>query len=77
MKRVLCANCKLVFVDFPYAVLLSSSNPLKVIAQRAKKRAERECINYVLQLCNDDYSEASRMLNIRLSVLTRKLKESG
>lgn len=76
MKRIQSADCKLVPSDFPYDILLSSSNPLKVVAQRAKKQAERECIDYVLQLCNNDYSEASKMLNIRLSSLYKKLKES-
>ena len=76
MKRIQYADCKAVPLDFPYAVLLSSSNPLKVVAQRAKKRAERECIVHVLELCNNDYAEASKMLNIRLSSLYRKLKES-
>ena len=76
MKRIQYGECKLFSSDFPYAVLLSSSNPLKAVAQRAKKRAERECIDHILQLCNNDYSEASKMLNIRLSSLYRKLKES-
>ena len=76
MKRIQSADCTVVSSDFPYDILLSSSNPLKVVAQRAKKRAERECIDYVLQLCNNDYSQASKMLNIRLSSLYRKLKES-
>jgi DNA-binding NtrC family response regulator len=76
MKRIQSADCSLVSSDFPYDILLSSSNPLKVVAQRAKKRAERECIDHILQLCNNDYSEASKMLNIRLSSLYRKLKES-
>jgi DNA-binding NtrC family response regulator len=76
MIRIQSTDCKLVPLDFPYAALLSSANPLKVVAQRAKKKAERECIDQVLQLCNNDYSEASKMLNIRLSSLYRKLKES-
>ena len=76
MKRIQPADCSLVPSDFPYDILLSSSNPLRVVAQRAKKRAERECIDHVLRLCNDDYAEASKMLNIRLSSLYKKLNES-
>ena len=76
MKRIQYADCKLISLDFPYAVLLSSSNPLKVVAQKAKERAERECIVHVLQLCNNDYSEASKILNISLSSLYRKLKDT-
>lgn len=76
MKSIHYADCKLFSSDFPYAVLLSSSNPLKAVAQRAKKRAERECIDHVLRLCNNDYAQASKMLNIRLSSLYKKLKES-
>ena len=76
MKRIQYMDSRLVSSDFPYDVLLSSSNPLKVVARRAKTRAERECIVHVLKLCNNDYSEASKMLNIRLSSLYRKLKES-
>ena len=76
MKRIQSAYCTLVPSDFPYDILLSSSNPLKVVAQRAKKRAERECIAHVLRLCNNDYAQASKMLNIRLSSLYKKLKES-
>ena len=76
MKSIHYADCKLFSSEFPYAVLLSSSNPLKTVAQRAIKRAERECIGHVLQLCNNDYAEASKMLNISLSSLYRKLKKS-
>ena len=75
MERTQYADYKLVSSDFPYDVLLSSSNPLKVVAQRAKTSAERECIDHVLKLCNNDYAEASKMLNIRLSSLYKKLNK--
>jgi DNA-binding NtrC family response regulator len=61
--------------DFPYDELLASSNPLKTVGQKAKIRAERELIEHVLKLCDQDYSEAAKMLNISLSSLYRKLKE--
>ena len=69
-------GAKSVCSDFPYDELLSSASPLKVVAQKARTRAERELINHVLQLCNNNYSEASKMLNISLSSLYRKVKES-
>ena len=62
---------------FPYDELLSSSNPLKTVARRAKARAERDFIDHVLQLCNNDYTEAAKMLNISLSSLYRKLQNRG
>ena len=62
---------------FPYDELLSSSNPLKTVARRAKARAERDFIDHVLQLCNNDYIEAAKMLNISLSSLYRKLQNRG
>ena len=55
---------------------LNNSDIAAIAAQRAIKRAERECIDHVLQLCNNDYSETSKMLNISLSSLYRKLRES-
>jgi DNA-binding NtrC family response regulator/signal transduction histidine kinase len=61
--------------QFPYDELLASSNPLKAAAQKAKLHAEKEIILHVLQVCNNDFSEAARMLNIGLSSLYRKLKE--
>jgi DNA-binding NtrC family response regulator len=61
--------------DFPYDELLSSSNPLRSVAQKAKTRAEGNLIKHTLKLCNNDFSEAASMLNIGLSSLYRKLKE--
>lgn len=62
--------------DFPYAELLSSNNPLKAVAQKARARAERDLITHILRICDNDYTEAARMLNISLSSLYRKLKET-
>ena len=76
MERTQYADYKLFSSDFPYDILLFNSHPLKVVAKRAKKRAERELINHVVKLCNNDYSEASKMLNVSLSSLYRKLKQS-
>ncbi len=61
--------------EFPYDELLASSNPLKAAAQKAKLHAEKDIILHVLQVCNNDFSAAARMLNIGLSSLYRKLKE--
>ena len=61
--------------EFPYDELLASSNPLKAAAQKAKLNAEKDIILHVLQVCNNDFSAAARMLNIGLSSLYRKLKE--
>jgi len=61
--------------EFPFDELLASTNPLKAAAQKAKLRAEKEIILHVLQVCNNDFPEAARMLNIGLSSLYRKLKE--
>jgi len=61
---------------FPYDELLSSSNPLKEVGQRAKTLAERDLIMHVLGGCDNNYAEAARMLNIGLSSLYRKLKEA-
>jgi DNA-binding NtrC family response regulator len=61
---------------FPYDELLSSSNPLKEVGQRAKTLAERDLIMHVLSGCDNNYTEAARMLNIGLSSLYRKLKET-
>ena len=61
--------------EFPYDELLASSNPLKAAAQKAKLHAEKDIILHVLQVCNNDFAEAARMLNIGLSSLYRKLKE--
>ena len=63
--------------DFPYDELLSSTNPLKAVAQKAKVRAEKNLIAHILRICDNDYTEAAKMLNISLSSLYRKLKESG
>lgn len=63
--------------DFPYDALLSSENPLKAVAQKAKVRAEKNLIAHILSICDNDYSEAAKMLNISLSSLYRKLKQSG
>jgi transcriptional regulator with PAS, ATPase and Fis domain len=63
--------------EFPYDELLSSSNPLKTVAQKAKTHAEREFISHVLKLCNNDYTETAKMLNISLSSLYRKLQNKG
>jgi transcriptional regulator with PAS, ATPase and Fis domain len=61
--------------EFPFDELLASSNPLKAAAQKARLLAEKEIILHVLQVCNNDFPEAARMLNIGLSSLYRKLKE--
>jgi len=61
--------------DFPLDELLASSNPLKAAAQKARLHAEKDIIQHVLQVCNNDFPEAARMLNIGLSSLYRKLKE--
>jgi len=60
---------------FPLDELLASSNPLKAAAQKARLHAEKDIILHVLQVCNNDFPEAARMLNIGLSSLYRKLKE--
>ena len=60
---------------FPYDELLSSSNPLKEVGQRAKTLAERDLIMHVLAGCDNNYADAARMLGIGLSSLYRKLKE--
>ena len=61
--------------EFPYDELLASSNPLKAAAQKARLHAEKDIILHVLQVCNNDFAGAARMLNIGLSSLYRKLKE--
>ena len=61
---------------FPYDELLSSSNPLKEVGQRAKTLAERDLIMHVLGGCDNNYTDAARMLNIGLSSLYRKLQDS-
>jgi transcriptional regulator with PAS, ATPase and Fis domain len=60
---------------FPLDELLASSNPLKAAALKARLHAEKDIILHVLQVCNNDFPEAARMLNIGLSSLYRKLKE--
>jgi len=60
---------------FPLDELLASSNPLKAAAQKARLHAEKDIILHVLQVCNNDFPQAARMLNIGLSSLYRKLKE--
>jgi len=62
--------------DLPYEELLASSNPLKVVGQKARAKAERDLIIHVLQGCSNNYAEAAQMLGIGLSSLYRKLKES-
>jgi len=62
--------------DFPYDELLSSSNPLKTIGQKAKASAEKDLIMHVLQICDNDYNKAAQVLDVGLSSLYRKLKES-
>jgi DNA-binding NtrC family response regulator/signal transduction histidine kinase len=61
--------------EFPFDELLASSNPLKAAAQKARLHAEKDIILHVLQVCNNDFPAAARMLNIGLSSLYRKLKE--
>jgi len=63
--------------DFPYDALLLSSNPLKTVAQKAKAHAEMNLIKHTLKICDNNYNEAAKMLNIGLSSLYRKLKEYG
>jgi PAS domain S-box-containing protein len=61
--------------DFPYDELLSSSNPLKTIGMKAKASAEKDLIMHVLQICDNDYNKAAKILDIGISSLYRKLKE--
>ena len=63
--------------DFPYDELFLSTNPLKTVAQKAKVRAERGLIKHTLKICDNNYNEAAKMLNVGLSSLYRKLKEYG
>jgi PAS domain S-box-containing protein len=63
--------------DFPYDALLLSTNPLKTVAQKAKAHAERNFIKHTLKICDNNYNEAAKMLNVGLSSLYRKLKEYG
>ncbi len=62
--------------EFPYDELLSNSNPLKTIGQKAKASAEKELIMHVMQICDNDYNKAADVLNIGLSSLYRKIKET-
>jgi len=62
--------------DLPYEELLASSNPLKMVGQKARARAERDLIAHVLQSCGNNYAEAAQMLGIGLSSLYRKIKEN-
>jgi len=62
--------------NFPYDELLCSQNPLKTVGQKARAQAEKDLIMHVLNICNNDYTKAARMLNIGLSSLYRKLKET-
>jgi len=61
--------------DMNYDEFISCDNPLKKAGQKAKARAERDLIRYVLRICDNSYHEAAKVLNISLSSLYRKLKE--
>lgn len=56
-------------------LIFSSSNPLKEAAHKAKLCAERDLIRRALKICDNNYSETAKLLNISLSSLYRKLKE--
>jgi len=59
-----------------YKELLASTNPLKTVASTARAKAERNLIMHVLQTCDNNYKETARVLNIGLSSLYRKLKNT-
>jgi len=63
---------------FSYNELLASDKPLNALAQRAqqaKTQYEKDFIKHILSTCNNNHSEAARMLSISRTSLYRKLKE--
>jgi transcriptional regulator with PAS, ATPase and Fis domain len=67
-------------VCLPLDNILSSDKPLETLSRRiqeAKKKSEKELIMNVLSNCNNNHSEAARMLNISRSSLYRKISKTS
>jgi PAS domain S-box-containing protein len=63
--------------DFLGEEVFDNPKPLKVAAQKAKVRAEREVLLKALKMCDNDYAQTAKKLNICLASLYNKIKDYG
>jgi DNA-binding NtrC family response regulator len=63
--------------EFPAEEIFASPKPLKAAAQKAKVRAEKEVLLQALKICDNDYAQTAKKLNICLASLYNKIKEYG
>ena len=63
--------------DFLSEDIFASPKPLKTAAQKAKVRAEREVLLQALEMCDNDYAQTAKKLNICLASLYNKIKDCG
>jgi len=63
--------------DYSSEEIFASPKPLKAAAQKAKAQAEKEVIIQALKICDNDYGQTAKKLNICLASLYNKIKECG
>ena len=63
--------------EFSAEEIFASPKPLKAAAQKAKARAEREVLQQALKICDNDYAQTAKKLNICLASLYNKINEYG
>ncbi|MCP4713508.1 MAG: PAS domain S-box protein [Deltaproteobacteria bacterium] len=64
-------------VQAPGDEIFSAPKPLKAAGLRAKANAEKSILAKALELCNNDYPQTAKKLNICLASLYNKINEYG